>query len=150
LVNFNVRTPLSATKKADASQCPREAPNDEPSRSKAIRRLIEIALTKSKRQSSCGNAPPKPRFLGITRRNHVDEDLRRCRFVQLFGSYIRGPHHFGPLLGISYEQSFKLTGRPFESCATELAEPRIEGGNGKSRINLFVELTADVLINNSV
>jgi hypothetical protein len=45
LVNFNVRTSLSATKKAGANQCPREALNDEPSPSKAIRRLIEIALT---------------------------------------------------------------------------------------------------------
>jgi hypothetical protein len=38
-----------------------------------------------KRQSSCGDAPPKRAF-GRARRNRVDADLRRCRFVQLFRS----------------------------------------------------------------
>jgi hypothetical protein len=84
LVNFNVCT-LSATEKADANQCPREALNDEPSRSKAIRRLIEIALTVQTAEQ-LRRCTAQAGAFGIARHNRVDEDLQRCRFVQLFGS----------------------------------------------------------------
>jgi hypothetical protein len=62
----------------------------------------------------------------------------------LFWLYVRGSHHFSPLLSIAYEQSFKFGGRALERDATELTKPRVEGGIGKARINLFVEQFHDL------
>ena len=50
--------------------------------------------------------------------------------------YVRGSHHFHPLLGIAYKQSFKFGQRALERGTTELTQSRIEGGVGKARINL--------------
>jgi hypothetical protein len=61
------------------------AKNDEPSRSKAIRRLIEIALTVQTAEQ-LRRCTAQAGAFGIARHNRVDEDLQRCRFVQLFGS----------------------------------------------------------------
>ena len=62
----------------------------------------------------------------------------------LFWLYVRGSHHFSPLLGIAYEQSFKFGGRALERGATELTKPRIEGRIGKAGINLLVKQFDDV------
>jgi hypothetical protein len=73
------RTLLSVTKKADATQYPCEALNDEPSPSKTIRRLIEIALT-IQRQSKCGDAPSKPLSVELD----ANALMRICSAADLF------------------------------------------------------------------
>src|SRR6516165_2701530 len=88
---------------------------------------------------TCQRSQPMSAFGGI-----ADIATYCASTPALFRFYVRGPHHFSPLLGIAHEQCFKFGGSAPERRATELTKPRIEGWIRKARINLFVEQFHDL------
>jgi hypothetical protein len=54
------------------------------------------------------------------------------------------PDHFAPFLGFVGDELAEIGGREREHVATEIGNPRLHIGVGKSSVDLFVELLDDL------